>query len=133
MKLKLKEDPKEWRKITLLSAAALAVVSSLLRWRHHLTTTVWISLLVILAVVMLLAVARPRIFRGYYRGSSRIGFAISQFLGRVVLAIFFILILTPLALIFRMLGKDPLRLKRAPTATTYWHQAKTPGSLDKMF
>ncbi|HKY64649.1 MAG TPA: SxtJ family membrane protein [bacterium] len=41
---------------------------------------------------------------------------------RIILAILFFLIFTPLALIRRLLGKDPLGLRREESAT-YWRQA----------
>jgi len=41
MKLIFKEDPKAWRKSTLLTAAGLAILSSLLRWRRHLAVNYW--------------------------------------------------------------------------------------------
>lgn len=133
MKLKLKEDPKEWRKTALLSAAGLALWSALLRWRRVLSPPAWIAALVILALVMLCAVIWPRAFRGYYRVSSRIGFWISQTIGQVLLAIFFLFVLTPVGLVLRMCGKDLLRLKRPPESATYWNKAKETSPLDRMF
>jgi hypothetical protein len=50
-----------------------------------------------------------------------------------VLILFFILILTPLGLILRLAGKDPLQLKRPPDAGTCWHQARESSSLDRLF
>jgi Saxitoxin biosynthesis operon protein SxtJ len=133
MKLKLKEDPKEWRKAALLSALGLTGLSTLLRWRHILPAAIWIVALAMLATIMLAACLHPRLFRGYYRLSSRISFGISQFFGRLVLAIFFILVLTPLGLVLRLCGKDLLRLKRPPDAATYWNKTKNSGPLDRLF
>ena len=87
MKLRFKEDPREWRKSTLLTALGLAVLSSVLRWRHVLPVAGWVVVLACLAVVALLACVQPRWFRGYYRWSARIGFVLSQALARVILAI----------------------------------------------
>lgn len=133
MKLNFKEDPKEWRKSALLTALGLAILSSLLRWRKHLPANVWLALLALLGLAAVCAWLQPRWFRGWYRLSLRLGFYSSQFLGRCVLAIFFVFILTPLGLALRLMGKDPLQLKRPPDATTYWHQAKEPNPLDRLF
>ena len=43
MKLKFKEDPKEWRKQALLTAPGLAILSSVLHWRHVLSAQVWLE------------------------------------------------------------------------------------------
>ena len=133
MRLKLKEDPKEWRKTTLLTAMALAVVSSVLRWRHVLPVAGYVALLAVLAVVALCALLQPRWFRGYYRISSRIGFCLAQILGGSVLAILFLLVLTPLGWALRLAGKDPLQLKPNRTATSYWHPTEESSSLDRLF
>ena len=133
MKLNFKEDPKEWRKSALLTVLGLAIISSLLRWRKHLPADVWCVGLGLLAVAAICAVWRPRWFRGWYRLSLRLGFYSSQYIGRCVLLVFFIFIVTPLGWILRLRGKDPLQLKRAPAAVTYWQKSKVSNPLDQLF
>ena len=87
----------------------------------------------VLAVVAVGALLQPRWFRGWYRLSLRLGFYSSQFIGRGVLALLFIFILTPLGLVLRLAGKDPLQLKRPRDAVTCWHPAKNSGPLDRLF
>ena len=133
MKLHLKEDPKEWRKSALLTALGLAILSTVLRWRHVLPANAWYVALAVLAVVAVCACLQPCWFRGYYRLSTRLGFVISQFAGRVVLLGLFLLVVTPLGWVLRMAGKDPLQLKRPSEAGTHWHQARDCSSLDRLF
>jgi hypothetical protein len=133
MKLNLKDEPKEWRKSALLGALGLALVSSLLRWRHVLTDKTWLVILAALAAVAAAALLRPRWFRGYHLLSMRLGFVISQFLGRVALILFFIFILTPAGLILRLAGKDALQLKPPRGPTTYWQPARDCSPLDRLF
>jgi multisubunit Na+/H+ antiporter MnhG subunit len=133
MKLIYKEDPKEWRKSALLAALGLAILSSLLRWRRHLPVNFWYALLALLGLVAICAVLQPRWFRGWYRLSLRLGFYSSQFIGRCVLMVFFIFIMTPLGWGLRLMGKDPLQLKRPPNAATCWHPAKDCNPLDRLF
>jgi len=133
MKLNFKEDPKEWRKSALLTALGLAILSSVLRWRKHLSADVLCTVLALLAVVAICAVLQPRWFRGWYRLSLRLGFYSSQFIGRCVLAIFFVFILTPLGWVLRLMGKDPLQIKRPPNAATCWHPARDCNPLDRLF
>ena len=133
MKLIYQEDPKEWRKSALLTALGLALISSLLRWRKHLPVNVWLVVLAVLAVVAVCAVLQPRWFRGWYRLSLRLGFYSSQFVGRCVLLVFFIFVMTPLGWLLRLMGKDPLQLKRPPGAATYWQKSKDASSLEQLF
>jgi hypothetical protein len=52
--------------------------------------------------------------------------------GRIVLSVFFIVIITPIALVRKMTGKDPLRFRR-PDAQTYWTAAPPKTPLDRLF
>ena len=133
MKLKLKEDPKEWRKSVLLTALGLAVLSSILRWRHVLPVKGWLIALVTLAVIATVACLRPGWFRGFYRVSGTVGFFISQVASFVALALFFILALTPLGFFMRLTGKDALRLKRPRDASSYWNAVEEKSSLGRPF
>jgi hypothetical protein len=133
MKLRLKEDPKEWRKSVLLTVVGLAVISSVLRWRGVLLGSTWACVLAVAAITAGLCWLRPRWFRGYYRFSLRVGFAVSQVIGRVVLFLIFLLLVTPLALVFRIAGKDALGLKRRKGVKSYWNTARPLTPLDRMF
>jgi len=133
MRLNLKGDPKEWRKQALLTALGLAIISSMLLWRHHLTWNLarWIYAALFCAAVC--SCVAPQLFRGYYRLAMRLGFYFSLLLGRVVLTVFFFLVITPLGIILRLSGKDSLQLKRPEKADTCWHQGKEFSPLDKLF
>jgi hypothetical protein len=133
MKLKFKEDPKEWRKSTLLTALGVAILSSLLRWRKHLPVNAWCGVLAVLAVVAICAMLQPRWFRGWYRLSLRLGFYSSQFIGRGVLLLFFIVVITPIGFVLRLAVKDSLQLNRSHEAKTFWHPAKDCSPLDRLF
>jgi hypothetical protein len=133
MRVKLKEDPKEWRKNTLLTVLALAVLSSVLGWRGVLPIAALRSTLTVLALASLSALFFPRWFRGYYRVSTRFGFWLSLVIARVILSCIFLVVITPLGLIMRLSGKDALRLKRSTNSPTYWNSAKPTSPLDRLF
>jgi hypothetical protein len=133
MKLILKEEPKEWRKAAWMSALGLALLSSLLRWRRVLPVAAWGVVLCLLAALAVAAALRPRWFRGYYRFSARLGFGLSRMAGYAVLALLFFIVITPLGLVLRMLGQDPLRLRRPAGAQSYWSEVRGQSSLDRLF
>lgn len=133
MKLKLKEDPKEWRKAAWMSALGLALLSSLLRWRGVLPVAGWGLVLFLAAALAAAAALRPGWFRGYYRFSARMGFGLSQAAGLVVLTLLFFIVVVPLGLVMRMLGKDPLRLRRPAGRESYWSEVRRKSSLDRLF
>lgn len=133
MKLRLQEDPREWRKFGLNSALVLALLAGLLCWRGVLPNNAALALLAGLAAVALAAIVRPRGLRGPYRLGMRASHALGRILAPLVLGLIFFLVLTPLGLLLRLLGKDLLRLRRDSTAATHWQPASGSTDLTKMF
>lgn len=132
MRLKLKENPREWRKFTLVWTIAFTFVVMALRKRAYLSST---GIYVAAAAVLLFFISgllAPRTMRIPYRGVMTISFYIGQVMGRILLTIFFLLILTPLALLLRLMGKDLLRIKKI-SADSFWQKAPDPASHDRMF
>ena len=111
----------------------VALVFSVLRWRHVLNWGNWTVAIVVLATVALVAWFCPGLFRSYYRFSTWAGFYSSQAVARVALAVIFAIVIVPAALTMRLLGKDPLRLRRSARATSYWTSAKPGSPLDRQF
>ena len=133
MKLRFKEHPREWRNSVLFTVLGLGLISGVLRWRHVLTGGTWLAALAFLALLAVAACLAPRWFRGYYRVSLRLGAATSQVVVRVVLMLLFFLVITPLGLIFRVMGKDALHLKRQVGAKSYWSLSRAHSPLDRLF
>src|SRR5579863_5763382 len=132
MKLKLSEAPREWRKNAWMTAMGLAMFTGILRWRGVLPWKVCAAIWACLAVAAMAAGLNPAWFRGFYNFSMRLGFGISQIAGRIVLAAFFVVVITPIGIIRRALGKDPLRLHRRVTES-YWTTAPPKTPLDRLF
>jgi hypothetical protein len=133
MRLHLKEEPREWRKAGLLGLVGPVVIIGILRYRDAISRTSLGVALTCIALAAWCAWSRPRWFRSYYRFTATLGFYVIQAFGKVVLAAFFFLILTPLGWIMRVFGKDFLQLKSPPDRQTFWHPARPDGSLDSMY
>ena len=58
---------------------------------------------------------------------TKLGALLYRIVNPVVMAVLFYLTVTPIALLMRMLGKDPLRLRRDPDAASYWIDRTPPG------
>jgi hypothetical protein len=131
--LRLKEKPIEWIKFTAVMGLAVNVVAWLLWWRGQLGLALPTATAVVAVVATLTAMIRPRWFRGFYRGGMTVSFHIGQVIGKVLLTLFFFLLVTPMGLLLRLLGKDLLRLQRKPGETSGWHPARNSRDFDRMF
>jgi hypothetical protein len=76
---------------------------------------------------LILALAVPRVLHRANVYWSKLGLLLNRIASPVVMALLFFAVVTPVALIFRRLGNDPLRLKLDPTAATYWINRIPPG------
>jgi hypothetical protein len=77
-------------------------------------------------VLLAVGLARPISLRPVYVAVMAVGAPIGWIVSSVLALVFFFLVLTPIGLFFRLIGRDPLLL-RARDRTTYWreHQAET--------
>jgi len=133
MKLNLKDEPGHWRKSALLTLLGMALICLVLRWRHALGSRTWLVVLSLLVLIAIAAVLQPRWFRWYHIFSMRLGFAVSQVLGWVLLVLFFLFVITPMSWILRLAGKDTLQIKHSSSADTYWQKTKGFSPLDRLF
>jgi hypothetical protein len=72
------------------------------------------------AVSLALSLFVPRAMRPVYIAFTKIAHAIGWFNTRVILTLIYYVILTPIALIMRLLRKDPLHRRLARDLTSYW-------------
>jgi hypothetical protein len=73
------------------------------------------------ALVMGLAgVARPSLLRWLFVGWMKVAFPINWIVSELMLGLIFYVILTPLALVFRLAGRDALDLRVSPGRASYW-------------
>lgn len=131
--LRLSEKPLEWIKFTAVIGVAVNGVLGLIWWKGALPGAVCLIAAGVALGAIATASIHPQWFRGFYRGGMTVSFQVGQIIGRILLTLFFFLLVTPMGLMLRLLGKDLLRLKRTPEANTYWQKAKDNRDFDRMF
>jgi hypothetical protein len=62
---------------------------------------------------------------------TKLGVLLYRVVSPLVLGLLFYATVTPIALLMRVLGKDPLRLRRDPDAASYWIVRTPPGPAPK--
>lgn len=84
-------------------------------------------LLTVAVVFLVAALIRPAWLRPLNKVWTMFGLLLGRIMNPIMTAILFFLVFTPAGIIGRLLGKDPLRLKRSPEASTYWIIRTPPG------
>jgi hypothetical protein len=70
--------------------------------------------------VGLLGLAKPGIIRPLFVGSMILTFPIGWLVSKLLLALVYYVLFTPIGWFFRLIGRDALARRRDPAATTYW-------------
>jgi hypothetical protein len=107
-------------------AAALSLVALWPLWRG--TAPRWWSL-GLAALFLGAALFAPRALAPLNRLWFRLGLLLHALVNPVVMALLFFTTVTPIALIMRAMGKNPLRLTRDHDARTYWIERRPPGPM----
>jgi hypothetical protein len=104
------------RRSALAVAAVLALIAAVRLWQKHAP---WLLAAIALALAAGALVA-PAALRGPYRAWMALARALGWIVSRAVLLVAFALVLTPVALVARLLGKRFLDLKPDKSAPSYW-------------
>jgi hypothetical protein len=105
------------RSFALVFAAVLTIHGS---WPlMHLAGPRWWAL-VLAAIFAAVAFIRPQILRPFNRGWLALGRLVHRVVSPLVIGAIFLLVVTPIALIARLRGKDVLSLRRRPELASYW-------------
>lgn len=104
----------------ILAQALLCFAMALLMFFRFHKPHAAIGLLVMCGVISVLGWKAPHILALIDRPISKFARAVGLVMSWVMLVPFFWLCMVPGRLILMALGKDPMRRKWEPTATTYW-------------
>lgn len=87
--------------------------------------------LIVAGVILVVALAVPAILAPLNRLWTRFGLLLHRVVNPVILGLMFYIAVVPVALIMRLVGKDPLQRRFDPQAETYWQRRDPPGPAPK--
>ncbi len=102
-------------------------IAALRTWLHDGYGTFELVLTPIGIALVVLGLVWPKILAGPNRAWTRLGLLMFKVVNPVVLALMYVTTFVPIGLIMRACGRDPLRLKADPSASTYWVKREPPG------
>lgn len=136
-------EPVVWHKKTVMGSnrsfglifAVFFCLVALLPAVHGAPVRWWaLGVAILFAAVAFLA---PRALSPLNWVWFKLGLLLHHVVNPVIMAVMFYGAILPMALLLRALGKDVLRLKRAPESASYWiprePPAPAPGSMSKQF
>jgi hypothetical protein len=119
----------ELRKFGLVLIVGFGILGGLFLWRGkpHVAHWLWI----VGGGVGVWALLLPRWSVWFYRVWMSLGVVIGAISSRIVMTAVFFVIITPVALFFRLKGRDALTLKKPSNPESYW--IKHPEQFDESY
>ena len=111
-------DNKELRQFGLVFASGIVLIFGLLLpwlFEHAWPTWPWITAGILVITALLL----PQLLRPVFWLWMKFGHVLGWLNTRIILGITFLLLFIPVALVFHLLGKDPMRRRMDPSAKSY--------------
>ena len=113
----LKTSDRDLRKFGLMVGGVFAVLGALFLWRHkaHYPYFLWPGV-----VLVVIGTILPRALKWIYIAWMSVAFVLGFVMAHVILTLLFLLVITPIGLVARLVGKDFLSLKLDRAAKSYW-------------
>ena len=124
---------KELRTFAIVALIA-AILVALLLYQFKGVGIPWGAVIISLgAAILLSSFISPRFTRVIYLGLILATRPIGLLMSFLLLTIFYFGLLTPLALVFRLIGRDTLNRKFDPDTDSYWITHRKPDNLDRYY
>lgn len=129
-----KLNKKEFRKFGITLGIFLIILGSLFIWQEKFFAPYLIYIgLFLLGIALLL----PQLLNPLYLIWMSFATILGYFMTRILLALIFFLVFTPIGIVMKLFKKDPLQEKFNPNANSYWIKRKQrshdPQSVEKQY
>lgn len=122
---------REVRRFGLVLLVGFGLLGGLLFWWGR--TGVAAGLWIFGGLAGAFALGLPRAAAPFHRGWMAVAHVLGRINGAILLALVYVFVVTPLALAFRLIGRDALRLRKRPGAATYWEPKPPPAGARSYF
>lgn len=106
--------------------AVSVVMLPLLAWLWHGHPSVILGLAGAGLLMALLSWVWPPVIKPLFIGLMLIAFPVGMVIGELVLLVIYFGVFLPIAVVFRLQGRDTLLLKRDASRSSYWQRRKRP-------
>jgi len=113
----IKSSKKDLRDFGITVGSGFFVLGGLFWWR---TGDFYPLLFIIAALLVFLGISLPGILKPFQKVWMSLAVVLGWLMTRLILIILFFLVITPISLLMKSLGKDILDIKFDRTARSYW-------------
>ncbi len=118
--LNLKPSKKQLRDFGFIALCMCNVIGLLLLWPGRISLKAFVVFSLVGLAMFVLSRVSTALLKPIYLGMVLLTFPIGWVVSHLVMGLFYYGVVTPIAVLFRILGRDPLCRKYDPQANTYW-------------
>ncbi len=115
-----------------LFAAFFGLIGGLVWWKSQTTTAAYVIWIIAASITLLFYAVRP-IRKPIYLGWIHLAYPIGWVVSHTAMAIIYYLVFTPIGLIMRLLGRDPMERRLDRSAASYWVEHDPAGDPGRYF
>jgi Saxitoxin biosynthesis operon protein SxtJ len=119
--------PPSDRSFGLTFTAVFGILAGLAFWRDWMRGDLWLFFLATSAAFLLFSLTLPRILRPFNKAWMLFGAVMHKVVSPIMLGLIYFGVMSPVSLFFKLTGRDELRRKFNPVASTYWIPREPPG------
>lgn len=127
--ISLKPTDRQLRQFGGICVLAVPFITWL--WTDNTNAVKWAA--AIGAMLGVLGVVAPRILKPVFIGLTLLTIPIGIVVGELILLTIFFGLFFPMAILFRIMGRDALRRRRPGAATTFWLPRSQPSSVRRYY
>ena len=120
VEMKWRPSIKELRSFGVIAVIMMTLIGMILHWWKGISITCVLYMVAAGVVVFLLSRVRAQLVKPVYIGLQLVTLPIGMVVSFVLMALFYYIIITPIGLFFRLIGRDPLCRKFDRRADSYW-------------
>lgn len=138
MELDLQPDSGKLRQFGLVCLGGFGFLGLLVAWKTGAFEepgkwTVPVTLWVVATMAHVLGLFAPNVLKPLYQLLTLVGFPIGFIVANLLLMFVFFLLITPLALWFRIIGRDELKIRWSSKIRPSWVDVPAPRDIDSYF
>ena len=114
-------DKETLRKFAITISVALGAIGAFFLWRKGQAGLIFIA---IGAIILLAGLAWPKSLSLLFKAWMAFSLILGLIMNHIILSLVYYLVLSPIGLLMKALGKNPLTLKLDREANSYWKKRK---------
>jgi hypothetical protein len=108
------------------------LIAAVYGWYKQFSSA-WVGIFLVLASIFLLcALIAPKLLRPLNKAWYQLGLLLGRIVSPIVLGVIFFIIITPVAIVTRLAGRDALKLRKQDV-DSHWIDRKPPGPEPESF